>query len=233
MRSEICAATPRSWVMNNDAAADFVAQPAQQREHLRLDGDVERGRRLVGDDQRRGCRRSPSRSSRAAAARRTARAGRPVHPPRSDPGCRPRCSSRSASSLAAGRLGRPACRSAWSGSARSSGPGRPRRGVHAGSPGAPRALLVSMSVPATRTLPVVRGWDGAGNRPSSVNPRTLLPEPTLPDQAEDLPRLDIEADAAERVHGRAVALQIDSQITHARHERGLIGRGGGDGHIRV
>ena len=47
-------------------------QLAQQFEDLRLDGDVERGGRLVGDQQPRLGRRSPSRSSPAAACRRTA-----------------------------------------------------------------------------------------------------------------------------------------------------------------
>ena len=44
-------------------------QLAQQVEDLRLDRDVERGRRLVGDQQRRARRRAPSRSSRAGACR--------------------------------------------------------------------------------------------------------------------------------------------------------------------
>ena len=35
----------------HDAAADLVAQPLQQAQHLGLHGDVERRRRLVGDDQ--------------------------------------------------------------------------------------------------------------------------------------------------------------------------------------
>ena len=45
---------------------------AQQIEDLRLNRDVERRRRLVGDDQRRAGTRAPSRSARAAACRRTA-----------------------------------------------------------------------------------------------------------------------------------------------------------------
>jgi hypothetical protein len=36
-----------------DAAADLVAQRAEQFENLRLDGDVERGGRLVGHHERR------------------------------------------------------------------------------------------------------------------------------------------------------------------------------------
>ena len=38
----------------HDRHAELALQLAQQVEDLRLDGDVERGRRLVGDQQRRG-----------------------------------------------------------------------------------------------------------------------------------------------------------------------------------
>ena len=41
--------------------AELLLQVAQQLENLRLDGDVERGRRLVGDDERRIHDRAPSR----------------------------------------------------------------------------------------------------------------------------------------------------------------------------
>ena len=45
--------TPKSWVMSSSDRLKRCLQLAQQVEHLRLDGDVERRRRLVGDDQRR------------------------------------------------------------------------------------------------------------------------------------------------------------------------------------
>ena len=51
--SHISATTPRSWVMSMHGRAGLLAQLAQQVEDLRLDRDVERGGRLVGDQQRR------------------------------------------------------------------------------------------------------------------------------------------------------------------------------------
>ena len=76
-RSAKPATTPRSWVISTIAAPVISLGRLQHLEDLRLDGDVERGGRLVGDDQRRGRWRWPSRSSRAAACRRRTRAGRP------------------------------------------------------------------------------------------------------------------------------------------------------------
>ena len=70
--SAISATTPRSWVMIRIAMPSSPLQVLQQVEDLRLDGDVERGGRLVGDQQLRARRRAPWRSSRAGACRRTA-----------------------------------------------------------------------------------------------------------------------------------------------------------------
>ena len=55
---------------------ELVLELGEQREDLILDRDVERGRRLVGEQQLRPARRSRSRSSPAGACRRSARAGR-------------------------------------------------------------------------------------------------------------------------------------------------------------
>ena len=52
-RSAISATTPRSCVMRSSARPSFRCSVAQQVENLRLDRDVERRRRLVGDDERR------------------------------------------------------------------------------------------------------------------------------------------------------------------------------------
>ena len=52
-RSAISATTPRSCVMSSSARSSSRLQLAQQVEDLRLDRDVERRRRLVGDEQRR------------------------------------------------------------------------------------------------------------------------------------------------------------------------------------
>ena len=79
----------------------LVLQVAQQVEDLRLDGDVERGGRLVGDQQLRLAAPAPSRSSRAAACRRRTGADsrRPAARRR---GCRP---ARSSSTARRPRLG--------------------------------------------------------------------------------------------------------------------------------
>ena len=58
----------------DDRRAELALQVADQLEDLRLHGDVERGRRLVGDQHLRAARPAPWRSSRAGACRRRARA---------------------------------------------------------------------------------------------------------------------------------------------------------------
>ena len=50
-RCAICATTPRSWVISSMPMPRSRCSCAQQVENLRLDGDVERRRRLVGDQQ--------------------------------------------------------------------------------------------------------------------------------------------------------------------------------------
>ena len=47
--SQVCATTPRLWVTSMIARPSAVAQIEQQAQHLRLHGDVERGGRLVRD----------------------------------------------------------------------------------------------------------------------------------------------------------------------------------------
>ena len=59
--SAVPAMTPRSCVIKIIAMPNSLAQLREQVENLRLDGDVERRRRLVGDQSSDG-RRSPSRS---------------------------------------------------------------------------------------------------------------------------------------------------------------------------
>ena len=87
-RSAMSATTPRSWVISRIAVPISVAQVAQHVEDAGLHGHVERGGRLVGDEQPRAGRRPPSRSSPAAACRRRAGAGtRAAAAPAA--GCRP------------------------------------------------------------------------------------------------------------------------------------------------
>ena len=75
-RSDRSATTPMSWVISRIAGVDAVAQVAHQLEDLGLHRDVERRRRLVGDEQLRVAAPAPGRSSPAGAGRRTAGAGR-------------------------------------------------------------------------------------------------------------------------------------------------------------
>ena len=57
---------------------ELALESLEQLEHLRLHHHVERGRRLVGDQQAAGCRRARARSARADAGRRRADAGSPL-----------------------------------------------------------------------------------------------------------------------------------------------------------
>ncbi len=50
-RSATCETTARSCEMNSMASPNLVRSSPSRFENLRLDGDVERGRRLVGDQQ--------------------------------------------------------------------------------------------------------------------------------------------------------------------------------------
>ena len=74
-RSATPATTPRSWVISMIDDVRALLDALEHLEHLGLDRHVERGRRLVGDQQRRARWRSPSRSSPAGACRPRTRAG--------------------------------------------------------------------------------------------------------------------------------------------------------------
>ena len=52
-RCAVCATTPRSWVIRISPVPSVFCRSSDQRQDLRLDGDVERGGRLVRDQQRR------------------------------------------------------------------------------------------------------------------------------------------------------------------------------------
>ena len=51
MSSDSSATTPRSWVIDDQRGVELALQVAHQVEDLRLHGDVQRGGRLVGDQQ--------------------------------------------------------------------------------------------------------------------------------------------------------------------------------------
>ena len=61
-RSQVSATTPRSWVIRMMAVPSLLLQLQHQVEDLRLDGDVERRGRLVGDQHLRIAGRAPWRS---------------------------------------------------------------------------------------------------------------------------------------------------------------------------
>ncbi len=101
-----------SWVISSMAVPARGCSSAHQLEDLRLDGDVERGGRLVGDQQLRARRRAPWRSSPAGACRRRADADSRRARCARRSGCRPgRSSSTSRSARCAPRRGRDASRS--------------------------------------------------------------------------------------------------------------------------
>ena len=52
-RSQTCRTTATSWLMSRRATPSASRIDCEQAEHLLLDGDVQGGRRLVGDDERR------------------------------------------------------------------------------------------------------------------------------------------------------------------------------------
>ena len=72
------ATTPRSCVIRISAGAERLAADRDQRQDLRLDRHVERGGRLVGDQQRRLARQRHRDHRRAAACRRKAGADSPA-----------------------------------------------------------------------------------------------------------------------------------------------------------
>ena len=161
---------------HQDAAADLFAQAAEQLEDLRLHGHVQCRGRLVGDDQLGSAGdRHRDHDALAQPARELVREDRMR-----------RLRVRDADEARAGARPpvrcppprRPGARSAWSGSATSSGPGTPRPGARRRTPGGRRRGCATMSAPATVAVPliVVR----APSRPSRDRPSTLLPDPDSP-----------------------------------------------------
>ena len=61
-RSQASATMPRLWVISSSAVSKLRRRSARMPQDLRLDEHVERGRRLVGDDERRAAARAPARS---------------------------------------------------------------------------------------------------------------------------------------------------------------------------
>ena len=189
------ATTPRSCVTRMIAAPVSSRSCSQLAQDLRLDRHVERGRRLVGDQQaRRARQRHRDHHALAHAAGELVRVG--AHALARRAGCRRARSSSTARSSAA-RLGdvrscARICSAIWSptgrpGSARSSGPGRPSRSP----PPRMRAQLArrwrsSRSSPPKRAEPSKRALRRAREAHQRSCAVTDLPEPDSPTIASDL-----------------------------------------------
>ena len=203
--SAVSATTPRSWVISTTRHPELVAQPRDQREDLRLHGHVERGRRLVGDQQPRLVRqRHRDHRALAHAARELVRVG--VDAPRAARGCRPARAARPP-----GRAPRAARRRG----ARASPPRAGRRPVEgvqrrqrvledhrdlvaAHARAARRRRRRAGPRPRTATAPEIARC-AARVRPITVRLVTLLPEPDSPTIPSVLPAVDRERDAVDRL----------------------------------
>ena len=170
---------------HDQRGARLLLQLQQQVEDLRLDGGVERGGRLVGDDQLR-CQRERHRDHRPLphAAGELVRVV--VHPlpglRDADPAqqlhgplaclllARPTCRARGSSPRSASRPG-------TAGAGWSAGPGRSPRSARRGPRAAGPRSAASRSVPSNIALPVI---SAPGVRPSRVWVSTVLPLPDSP-----------------------------------------------------
>ena len=193
MSCVISATTPRSWVIMITAVPGLLLEALDQLEDLRLHGHVERGRRLVGDqqprlvDQRHGDHRAL-----AHAARELVRVGaEPVAGVRdADQGEHLRRALRGPPAWrrrgAPGRPPRAGRRSCGTDAARRAGPGRSSRSPRR-APGAARRRP-SRAGRAPRTAPApLNDALRARVSPSMVRFETLLPEPDSPTMPSDLP----------------------------------------------
>ena len=194
----------------------------QHLDDLRLDRHVERGRRLVGDQDATARSRSPWRSSRAGASRRRTRAGtgrraargsgrRPARAARSRASARRR---RSPSSCARARLPRSGCRPSGRGSATSSGPGRSSRCRRRARRAARFFDIVSRSRPLKIASPETTRPGGFGIRSSIVITETLLPGPGLADHAEDLAGEEVVVDAGDRLDDPVLGAELDRHVAN-------------------
>ncbi len=191
-------------VVRDDHVGELVAvlERAHQVEYLRLDRDVKRGDRLVGDDDLAAAARAPGPSRCAAAARRRTRAGsggprrragrprRAARPPW--PAVRARCRSAGPpaarrSARTTGIRGSSAAAESWNIICRS----RRRRRK---SP----APLAARSRPSKATEPLV-----GCSRPTSIRPSVVLPQPDSPTMPNVSPAPHAQRDAGDGVHGPA------------------------------
>ncbi len=178
---------------HRQVAVPVAGSPAAV-EDLRLDGDVERGGRLVGDQQLRIAARAPSRSSPAAAcrrrtgadSRRTRRSGLGMPTSRSSSTARDRASALRHVAVRADHLGDLVADPCTPGSARSSDPGTPSRCVRHAPSGTGRRAVRPDRHPGTSPIRWIVEL-GARVSPISVCAVTLLPLPDSPTTATTSP----------------------------------------------
>ena len=186
-RSHMPATTPRSCVIRISAVSRSATRLAQELEDLRLDRDVERRRRLVGDQQLRlAGERHRDHHALAHAARELVRVVLQPYARARDPDLveqldrrAGRPASRVHPEVRLERLADLPARSSAPGSATSSGPGRSSRSRGRGSCAARASLSSSRSRPSNIALPLVTRPLRA-RIPSSASEVTLLPQPDSP-----------------------------------------------------
>ena len=209
-RSHIFAITPRLWRDEQHRGVGLVAQRGDEVEHLRLDGRVERGRRLVEDQQLRvdrerhrdhdALRHAARELVRVAAQHRAGVGDLDAAQRRLGPFARPRSSTRRRSRTPRTAGGRRAA----TGSAHASDPGRPSTRCAA------RSCRSSLSDRPTRSLPstvIEPAGDAAvlGQVAHRGHRGRRLAAARLADQAERLAGPDRERDAAQHLAARCRA----------------------------
>ena len=184
---------------------EVAAQVVQDPDDLRLDQHVERGRRLVGDDERRAQHQRRARSSAAAACRRRTRAGRRGSGSAGCPSAAaPRASGAATSSLeidsarAACSVSSKCSEIRISGFSRVSGSWKIMPEVDAAhARAAPWRSSVQHVVALEQHLAVARRRRRAAG-PSSPRPSVDLPQPDSPTRPRISPGCSVEGDAVDR-----------------------------------
>ena len=227
------ATTPRSWVMMMTAVPNSLCRSADQVEDLRLHGDVERGGRLVGDQQLRVAdQRHRDHRALPHAAGELVRVV--VDPLAAAAGCRPGRASRWPACAppalldarcAPGTPRRSAARPCRTGAAPTAGPGRssPSSGRAAGAP--------SPSAQADQLLAVEpdlagdRGRAAPLCRPMIARLVTLLPEPDSPTMPRVWPRSSGEGQPVDRLRTTPSSVgKCTCRSRTSRNGRGVVGR---------
>ena len=224
----------------DDRHAALVAQLLQELEDLRLDRHVERRGRLVGDQERRGRRAAPWRSSRAGACRRRTRAGSawmrsaasgmPDAVEQLD-GARHGLRAREAE-VQLPHLGELLLDPQVRIQARHRVLEDHRDPVAADLPQLPLRTGRPARGPRSGTLPPAIRPCGLGSRPRIERFVTLFPQPGLADEADDLAPVDLEGDAVDGADEALLGHELRPQVRDVAaggRRRALIGASSGRG----